>query len=456
MRDPSQLKGNFPNYWAGCYAAPSRGVKTTRRHDPRPRRPPGSREVPTSDETALDRGDILAIVRFHEPAELDPILAALMDGGIEMLEVTLDTPGALDAVRRASEAGTFIGAGTVLTSDEVRRAADAGARFVVSPAVIPEVITTALALGLTPVPGAFSPTEVQLARSLGAGTIKLFPASTGGPAHLRALRGPFDGVRFVPTGGIGIDDIGAYLAAGAACVGMGTTLTGAGPPRSGDDLDRIRDRAAAAVSAAGEARPEPAVTTPFDVIALGETMLSLVATDGPLASATRFHVTHGGAETNTLVGLSRLGLRTAWVSRLGTDVVGDRIHGALADEGIDLRWTRRDDHRPTGVMIRDTHGCVEYRRAGSAASALSVGDLEEVPVADGPRGGGHGHHRVARRRSAAGGAGPAGAGHRTASGRPPPSARPVGLGPRPRTRAPADRELRPRARWRTRTAAPGG
>lgn len=217
----------------------------------------GSREVPTSTETALDRGDILAIVRFHGPAELDPILSALKTGGIEMLEVTLDTPGALDAVRRAAEAGTFIGAGTVLTSDEVRRAAEAGARFVVSPAVIPEVIATALALGVTPVPGAFSPTEVQLARSLGAGTIKLFPASTGGPAHLRALRGPFGGVRFVPTGGIGIDDIAAYLAAGAACIGMGTTLTGAESPRSDDDLDRVRDRAAAAVSAAREARPKP-------------------------------------------------------------------------------------------------------------------------------------------------------------------------------------------------------
>ena len=120
--------------------------------------------------------------------------------------------------------------------------------------------------------------------------------------------------------------------------------------------------------------------TTFDVIALGETMLSLVAADGPLASATRFHVTHGGAETNALVGLTRLGLRTAWVSRLGTDVVGDRIHGALADEGIDLRWTRRDERRPTGVMIRDTQGCVEYRRAGSAASALSVGDLQSVPI----------------------------------------------------------------------------
>ena len=185
-------------------------------------------------------------------------------------------------------------------------------------------------------------------------------------------------------------------------------------------------------------------------------MLSLVATDGLLASATRFHVTHGGAETNTLVGLSRLGLRTAWVGRLGTDVVGDRIRGALADEGIDLRWTQRDEHRPTGVMIRDTHGCVEYRRAGSAASALSVGDLQEVPDRDRPRGGGHRHHRAARRRSAACGAGRVGAGHRTASGRPPSSARSVGVGPRPRARAPADRELRPRAGWRTRTPSPRG
>ena len=76
------------------------------------------------------------------------------------------------------------------------------------------------------------------------------------------------------------------------------------------------------------------MTTPYDVIALGETMLSLVAIDEPLGSATRFHVTHGGAETNTLVDVMLWGLYPAWVSRLGTDVVGERIHRALAEEGI--------------------------------------------------------------------------------------------------------------------------
>ena len=91
-----------------------------------------------------------------------------------------------------------------------------------------------------------------MASSLGARTIKLFPASTGGSAHLQALRGPFASVRFVPTGGIGILDVGAYLAAGAASIGLGGALTGSQPPRSAADLEAIRARAVAAVAAVDE------------------------------------------------------------------------------------------------------------------------------------------------------------------------------------------------------------
>jgi 2-dehydro-3-deoxygluconokinase len=122
------------------------------------------------------------------------------------------------------------------------------------------------------------------------------------------------------------------------------------------------------------------VTTPFDVIALGETMVSLIATDGSLEQATTFRATHGGAETNTLVALSRLGARTAWVSRLGDDGLGRRVERDLRGEGLDLRWVRRDPERVTGVMIRDTRGGLAYRREGSAASALSPDDLQDVPV----------------------------------------------------------------------------
>ncbi len=125
------------------------------------------------------------------------------------------------------------------------------------------------------------------------------------------------------------------------------------------------------------------VSTHPDVVALGETMLSLVAADEPLARTATLHVTHGGAESNTCVGLTRLGLRTAWVSRLGADPAGDLIESALASEGVDLRWVRRDPARPTGIMLRDTSGSgVHYYRSGSAASTLSPQDLEGVPVAE--------------------------------------------------------------------------
>ena len=117
-----------------------------------------------------------------------------------------------------------------------------------------------------------------------------------------------------------------------------------------------------------------------DVIALGETMLSLVAADGPLAESQSLHVTFGGAESNTSVGLVRLGVSAAWVSRLGADVAGRRVHGSIDRCGVDVRWVRWDPDRPTGLMLRDTRGTVVYYRGGSAASALGPGDLDAVPV----------------------------------------------------------------------------
>jgi 2-dehydro-3-deoxygluconokinase len=117
------------------------------------------------------------------------------------------------------------------------------------------------------------------------------------------------------------------------------------------------------------------------VIALGETMLSLVAA-GTLAEATTLLVTHGGAESNTCVGLARLGVPACWIGRLGEDPPGDRVAAALGAEGSLLLQVARDPARPTGVMIRDTAGSVRYDRAGSAASAMTPEDLEAVRVAN--------------------------------------------------------------------------
>ena len=121
----------------------------------------------------------------------------------------------------------------------------------------------------------------------------------------------------------------------------------------------------------------------YDLVALGETMIALAPPPGQtIAASDRFLVDHAGAESNTCVGLSRLGLRVAWVSRLGADAAGDRIHAALTSEGIETRWVRRDAARPTGLMLKDPAAGVRYYRTGSAASAMGPEVLEGVPVAN--------------------------------------------------------------------------
>ena len=172
----------------------------------------------------------------------------LVDAGVRALEFTLTCVGALDAVSAAVEVAgdrAAVGAGTVLYEDQVSAVADAGAQFIVSPHVSPAVIAAAHDRGMPALPGAFTPTEVQLAVDSGARLVKLFPAQPAGLPYFTALRGPLDRVSFVPTGGIGIGDIGPFLAAGATAVALGSSLV-----RSTDDLDGLRDRARAAVAAA--------------------------------------------------------------------------------------------------------------------------------------------------------------------------------------------------------------
>lgn len=203
-----------------------------------------------ADVLELISARLVAIVRFHEGGDLRGTVAALAAGGVDAVELTLDTPGALDAVAEARASGRVVGVGTVLTAEQVRESADAGARFVVSPGLVPEVIETALELGLEPVPGALTPTELIAALAAGARVVKVFPAASVGPGHVRALRGPFPGVALVPTGGVRIDDIPAYLEAGATAVALGSELVGRSAPRSQPDLDRIEAQAARAVEAA--------------------------------------------------------------------------------------------------------------------------------------------------------------------------------------------------------------
>jgi 2-dehydro-3-deoxyphosphogluconate aldolase/(4S)-4-hydroxy-2-oxoglutarate aldolase len=198
---------------------------------------------------------IVAILRADREEHLLAATHTLAEAGIRCLELTMTTPGALEALRRLrSQLGSelALGMGSVIDVDQFAAALDAGAEFVVSPGVCPSVTQAAVAAGVSCYPGAFTASEILTAWELGASAVKLFPAGTGGPRYLRDLRGPLPQIPLVPTGGVAIEQIGDYLAAGAAAVGLGGPLIG--DALDGGPLEGLRDRARAALAAVREAR----------------------------------------------------------------------------------------------------------------------------------------------------------------------------------------------------------
>jgi 2-dehydro-3-deoxyphosphogluconate aldolase/(4S)-4-hydroxy-2-oxoglutarate aldolase len=186
---------------------------------------------------------MMAIIRGPEPGAALRSVLALAGEGVSLIEVSLTTPDALGVISRARaelDAGVTLGAGTVVTAEDAIRAHDAGASFLVTPAIVPG-LRTATELGLPLLCGALSPTEVVAALGQGAVAVKLFPASIGGARYLRALRDPFPSVPFVPVGGVDADAAHEYLAAGAAAVGVGSPLLG--DAASGGSLSDLRARA---------------------------------------------------------------------------------------------------------------------------------------------------------------------------------------------------------------------
>lgn len=186
---------------------------------------------------------LLAIVRGGRgEAVLDTVLTLAREG-VGLIEVSLTSDKALDAISRArAELGpqTVLGAGTVLSARDARDAHAAGAEFIVTPG-LSEGVSTAHALGLPTLVGALTPSEVIAARETGAAAVKLFPASaTGGPDYLRALRAPFPDVPFVPVGGVDAESGRRHLEAGAVAIGVGSPLIG--DAADGGDLDALRER----------------------------------------------------------------------------------------------------------------------------------------------------------------------------------------------------------------------
>jgi len=187
---------------------------------------PGSRPAPSRQlrETA-----VMVILRAAQATHVEAVAHALVDAGITCLELTLTIPHAVELLPRLQAAlpsEVDLGMGTVTTADQARAAVQAGAKFLVCPTVSLDVLEVATASQVPCYPGAWTPTEVLTAWEAGATAVKLFPAASGGPAHLRRLRDPLPDIPLLPTGGVAVDQVDAYLAAGAFAVGLGSPLIG--------------------------------------------------------------------------------------------------------------------------------------------------------------------------------------------------------------------------------------
>lgn len=177
---------------------------------------------------------VIAIGRRLEPAGLEAVAAALIEGGVRAFELTLDGSAALDEImvltQRFLPGDLIVGAGTVLDVGSAERAVKAGATFLVMPHTDVALVRWAADRGIPAFPGAFSPSEALAGWRAGAAAIKVFPASAVGPQYVRDMRGPFPDIPLVPTGGVTIENAPLFLEAGAVAVGMGSWLTGHGDP----------------------------------------------------------------------------------------------------------------------------------------------------------------------------------------------------------------------------------
>ena len=207
---------------------------------------------------------VVAVVRVDSQDEAVGATRALLKGGVRCIEITFTVPDAarvIAHVAKENAAGDFespdgalcLGAGTVTSPEQANAAIDAGATYLVSPCVVPEVIAVANARGVVMLPGALTPTEIFNAYQLGGDIIKVFPATKMGPGYLKDLKGPFPKIPLMPTGGVDAANATEWIKAGAVALGVGGKLVDRAAIKAGD-WDAITQRARELMSAVRDAR----------------------------------------------------------------------------------------------------------------------------------------------------------------------------------------------------------
>jgi 2-dehydro-3-deoxyphosphogluconate aldolase / (4S)-4-hydroxy-2-oxoglutarate aldolase len=202
---------------------------------------------------------LIVVIRTPRRDDVLPVCEALLEGGVNALEITMTVPDALKAIGEARDrfgGRALIGAGTVINAQMCREAMAAGAEFVVSPIMRPEIADAAHAGGKPVMLGAYTPTEAQAAHEAGADFVKIFPADRLGATYMKAILGPLPHLRIVPTGGVDLETAPEFINAGCAALGVGSSLLKTELMKNGDwkDLARL---AKAYVEVVRKARGKP-------------------------------------------------------------------------------------------------------------------------------------------------------------------------------------------------------
>lgn len=204
----------------------------------------------------VDSG-VVAVLRGLESETVVEVARALHDGGVDAIEVTADTPGAIEMIEEVANAladsPVAVGAGTVLDASTATAAIRAGAAFVISPTLQPDVIAACNRYGVVVAPGVMTPTEALSAVEAGADFVKIFPAGSLGPGYVRSIRGPLPQLPIVPTGGVNLDNAADFVEAGAVAVGVGSALVDDAAIAEGD-FDALTETARAFVETVEQAK----------------------------------------------------------------------------------------------------------------------------------------------------------------------------------------------------------
>jgi len=181
-----------------------------------------------STQQIIERVGLIPVLRARNAAQAHAVVQAMIAGGVTVVEVTMTVPGAVDLLRELKQeygSKLLLGAGTVTTAAEAQQTINAGAEFVVSPSLHPEVVQVTRTNGKLSIPGALTPTEIISAWRAGADYVKIFPCSAmGGASYLKSILAPFPFLKLIPTGGVTLETAASFLHAGARALGVGSDL----------------------------------------------------------------------------------------------------------------------------------------------------------------------------------------------------------------------------------------